>query len=91
MHNIHWSASLDAFSFFKLGADWRENVEDQKLASLGKESSHLKDIPGTVVVSPETGVVELARPPQRRRLSPKSRRPGWLQDHAALRTSAPQE
>ena len=77
-----WTASLDAFSMFKLGADWRGNVENQKLVSLGKASSHVKDIPGTVVVSPETGIVELAHPPKRRRLSRNSRRPGWLQDYA---------
>ena len=77
-----WTASLDAFSMFKLGADWRDNVEDQKLVSLGKASSHVKDIPGTVVVSPESGAVELAHPPKRRRLSRNSRRPGWLQDYA---------
>ena len=77
-----WTASLDAFSMFKLGADWRVNVENQKLVSLGKASPHVKDIPGTVVVSPETGVVELAHPPKRRRLSRNSRRPGWLQDYA---------
>ena len=77
-----WTASLDAFSMFKLGADWRDNVENQKLVSLGKASSHVKGIPGTVVVSPETGVVELAHPPKRRRLSRNSRRPGWLQDYA---------
>ena len=77
-----WTASLDAFSMFKLGADWRDNVENQKLVSLGKAGSHVKDIPGTVIVSPETGVVELAHPPKRRRLSRNSRRPGWLQDYA---------
>ena len=77
-----WTASLDAFSMFKLGADWRDNVEDQKLVSLGKASSHVKNIPGTIVVNPETGVVELAHPPKRRRLSRDSHRPGWLQDYA---------
>ena len=78
-----WTASLDAFSMFKLGTDWRDHVENQKLVSLGKANSHVKDIPGTVVVNPETGVVELAHPPKRRRLSRNSRRPGWLQDYAA--------
>ena len=77
-----WTASLDAFSMFKLGADWRDNVENQKLVSLGKASSHVKNIPGTVIVSPETGVVELAHAPKRRRLSRNSHRPGWLQDYA---------
>ena len=83
-----WTASLDAFSMFKLGTDWRNNLENQRLVSLGKVSSHVKDIPGTVVVNPEEGVVELARPPRRRRLSRNSRRPVWLQDYAA---SAPQK
>ncbi len=68
-----WTASLDAFSIFKLGADWRGNVESQKMVSLGKASSHVREIPGTVVVSPETGGVELARVPERRRLSRLSR------------------
>ena len=77
-----WTASLDAFSMFKLGADWRDIVEDLKLVSLGKASSDVKNIPGIVVVSPETGVVELAHPPKRTRLSRNSRRPGWLQDYA---------
>lgn len=86
-----WTASLDAFSMFKLGADWRGNVENQKLVSLGKASSHVRDIPGTVVVNPETGAVELAHPARRRRLSRNSRRPGWLQDYAAPETSAPRE
>ena len=84
-----WTASLDAFSIFKLGADWRGNVEDQKLVSLGKASSHVKDIPGTVVVSPETGAVGLAHAPKRRRLSRNLRRPGWLQDYAASGNPAP--
>ena len=84
-----WTASLDAFSMFKLGADWRDNVENHKLVSLGKASSYVKEIPGTVVVSPETGVVELAHPPKRRRLSRNSHRAGWLQDYATLGTSAP--
>lgn len=84
-----WTASLDAFSMFKLGADWRDSVENQKLVSLGKADSTVKDIPGTVVVNPETGGVELAHPPKRRRLSRKSRRPGWLQDYAAVATSGP--
>ncbi|KAL9065482.1 MAG: hypothetical protein Q9161_008187 [Pseudevernia consocians] len=78
-----WTASLDAFSMFKLGADWRDNVENQKLVSLGKANSHVREIPGTVIVNPETGVVELAHPPKRRRLSRNTRRPGWLQDYAA--------
>ena len=86
-----WTASLDAFSMFKLGADWRDNVEDQKLVSLGKASSHVRSIPGTIVVNPETGGVELAHPPKRRRLSRNSRRPGWLEDFAAGETTAPQK
>lgn len=86
-----WTASLDAFSMFKLGADWRGSVENQKLVSLGKAGSNVKDIPGTVVVNPETGSVELAHPPKRRRLSRNSHRPGWLQDYAAVATSAPQK
>ena len=40
-----WTASLDAFSMFKLGADWRDNVEHHKLVSLGKASSHVKKHP----------------------------------------------
>lgn len=79
-----WTASLDAFSMFKLGTDWRSNLENQKLVSLGKVSSHVKDIPGTVVVNPETGVVELAHAPKRRRLSRNYRRPGWLEEYAAF-------
>ena len=86
-----WTASLDAFSMFKLGTDWRGNVENQMLVSLGKASSHVRGIPGTVLVNPETGVVELAHPPKRRRLSRNSRRPGWLQDYAAVGTSVPKE
>lgn len=78
-----WTASLDAFSMFKLGTDWRSNLENQKLVSLGKVSSHVKVIPGTVVVNLATGVVELAHAPKTRRLSRNSRRPGWLQDYAA--------
>lgn len=85
-----WTASLDAFAMFKLGADWRSNVENQKLVSLGKASSHVKDIPGTVLVNPETGVVELAQPPKRRRLSRNSHRPGWLHDYTAVDYSFPQ-
>jgi hypothetical protein len=85
-----WTASLDAFSMFKLGADWRSNVENQKLVSLGKASSHVQDIPGTVIVNPETGVVELAQAPKRRRLSRNSRRPPWLTDYVAVDYSFPQ-
>ena len=61
-----WTASLDAFSMFKLGADWHDKVEKQKLVSLRKASSHMGDIPGTVHVNPETGVVKLAHAPKRR-------------------------
>ena len=35
-------------------------MEDMKLVSLGKASANVKDIPGTVVVNPETGVENLA-------------------------------
>ena len=86
-----WTASLDAFSIFKLGADWRGHVEDQKLVSLGKASARVREIPGTVVVSAETGKVELARAPKRRRLERDERRKGWLRDYAAGGTSAPRE
>ena len=58
-----WTASPDVSSMFKLRAEWCGNMENQKLISLGKASSHLKEIPGTVVVNPETGVVGLARSP----------------------------
>ena len=61
-----WTASLDAFSIFKLGADWHDSVEKQKLVSLRKASSHMGDIPGTVNVNPETGVVKLAHAPKRK-------------------------
>ena len=61
-----WTASLDAFSMFKLGADWHDKVENQKMVSLGKASSHVRDIPGTVLVNPEAGTVELAQPAKRR-------------------------
>ena len=86
-----WTASLDAFSMFKLGTDWRSNMENQMLVSLGKASSHVRDIPGTVLVNPETGVVELAHPPKRRSLARNSRRPGVLQDHAAVEAFVPRE
>lgn len=85
-----WTASLDAFSMFKLGADWHDSVDNQRLVSLGKTSSHVKDIPGTVIVNPETGFVGLAHPPKRRRLSRNSRRPGWLHDYTAVDYSFPQ-
>lgn len=84
-----WTASLDASAMFKLGADWHSSVEDQKLVTLGKASSNVKDIPGTVMVNPETGVVALAHPPKKRRLSDNSRRPGWLMDYMAVDQSVP--
>ena len=86
-----WTASLDAFSMFKLGADWHDNVENQKLVSLGKATSHVRDIPGTVIVSPETGVVKLAHPPKRRRLSRNTHRPGSVQEYTALQVTAPEK
>ncbi|KAL8789713.1 MAG: hypothetical protein Q9195_006710 [Heterodermia aff. obscurata] len=61
-----WTASLDAFAMFKLGSDWHDSVEKQKLVSLRKASSHMGDVPGTVHVNPETGVVKLAHAPKRR-------------------------
>lgn len=76
-----WTASLDAFAMFKLGADWRDDLQDLRLVSLGKASERMVSIPGTVLVNPETGVVELANAPPRRRLSMNSRRPTWLQQH----------
>ena len=74
-----WTASLDAFAMFKLGAGWRDDLEDLGLTSLGKSNGRLSSIPGTVVVVPETGKVELSNVPPRRRLSKRSRRPTWLQ------------
>jgi len=76
-----WTASLDAFAMFKLGADWRDDLQDLRLVSLGKASERMVSIPGTVLVNPETGVVELPNAPPRRRLSMNSRRPTWLQQH----------
>lgn len=43
-------------------------MENQKLVSPGKASSHVKTISGTVIVSPETGGAELAHPPKRTKL-----------------------
>ena len=84
-----WTASLDAFSMFKLGSDWSSSVEDLKLMSLGKASSHINGIPGTVIVNPETGVIDLAQAPKRRTLPRDSRRRGWLQDYFASENPAP--
>ena len=81
-HHKH-TVLLDGFSrrlcHLKLGADWRGDVQDLRLVSLGKASEHIMSIPGTVAVNPETGVVELAHAPPRRRLSRNSRRPTWLE------------
>lgn len=74
-----WTASLDAFAIFKLGADWHGDLQELRLVSLGKANERIMSIPGTVVVDPETGMVELAHARPRRRLSRNSRRPGWLQ------------
>lgn len=60
-----WTASLDAFSIFKLGADWRGDMQNLRLVSLGAASDHMISIPGTIVVDPQTGAVELAHPPKR--------------------------
>ena len=72
-----WTASLDAFAVFKLGADWHGDLQDLRLVSLGKANERVMSIPGTVVVDPEAGMAELANAPPRRRLSRKSRRRGW--------------
>ena len=79
-----WTASLDAFAIFKLGADWCDELQDLRLVSLGKANEHVMSIPGTVVVDPETGVVKLDHAPPRRRLSRNSRRPTWLQQRGCV-------
>lgn len=59
-----WTASLDAFAVFKLGGDWRGNLQDLRLASLKESKSMLESIPGTVQVDPDAGVAGLAHSEQ---------------------------
>ncbi|CAF9936220.1 hypothetical protein IMSHALPRED_010508 [Imshaugia aleurites] len=71
-----WTASFDACSMFKLRVDWRGNVENQKLISQGEANSHTKILPGTAVVSPDTGGAELPHPPKA--MNPKELSSAWI-------------
>ena len=72
-----WTASLDAFAMFKLGADWHSEMKDLKLASLGKANEQMMLIPGTVVVDPENGRVELRNAQKRKKLQREKRKSAW--------------
>lgn len=72
-----WTASLDAFAMFKLGADWHGEMKDLRLASLGKANEQVMLIPGTVMIEPETGRVELGNAQKRQRVSKEERNSAW--------------
>ena len=79
---------------FKLGADWHGNVENQKMVSLGKANDLVKNIPGTVLVDPETGVVRLGHPPRMRPPPPIDWRPSYyiaFKEYLLAKSSVRQE
>ena len=73
-----WTPTFDAFSIFKLGGDWTDELKDLRLASLSKASEVVKQMPGTVVVNPEAGEVRLAQPPPRLKLPKELRKRGLI-------------